>query len=689
MPSRISAVHPPTHRHLALLIAWLALPGWALAADIGHTGSADSSIEMPWRQAGLTERQAAAHLLDRFTFGARPGDLDRVLAIGLETWFEQQLDGGLATPELDRFLEGLATFELDALELARRYPSPGAVRRMAIQEGVIESPEGDTAAALPAEGSGTEPRKRAEQRRAVRALAEEKGFGSQREALADLMIQKLARARHSENQLHEVLTDFWFNHFNVSLTDNRARIFLWPYERDAIRPHVAGSFHDMLGATARHPAMLLYLDNALSVAEKDTTTTWDLRSRRASERRGRRGINGPRRAELRDQRQRDSQGGRQRATGLNENYARELMELHTLGVDGGYTQEDVVEVARSFTGWTVVPPRGLPERLERARAGLRTRAGFVIENAFLFRPDAHDAERKLVLGRELPAGRGVEDGEDVLDLLANHPSTAQHLSTKLAIRFVSDQPPRSLIDRLAKIYQASGGDIRAMLAELVASPEFWSADSIGQKIKSPFELTISALRALDAHSSDPRETLEWIRRMGQPLYAYQAPTGFPDRAEAWVNTGALLQRMNFGLQLATGRVAGIRVELDRYTGHPPDETSPEEQLRHWLTFLIPERDPEPTMRRLLPVIQDPDLADKVARAAPDDDEDNTWNPLAERDRTGGRGTDVSSDADWDVTRGPGRRDLRARRAAPATHPDDSFTAHVVGVILGSPEFQRR
>jgi uncharacterized protein (DUF1800 family) len=301
--------------------------------------------------------------------------------------------------------------------------------------------------------------------------------------------------------------------------------------------------------------MLLYLDNAQSTAAMEAETTLDERM-------------GPllrRRAEAARARREETQQ-RPRSRGLNENYARELLELHTLGVDGGYTQKDVTEVARAFTGWTVLPVAGREEvrrrltRFERmGGVDFRERLGFEIEGQFLFRADAHDAGEKVILGRRFPAGRGIEDGEAVLDLVAAHPATARHLAAKLAVRFVSDQPSKELVDRLAQVYQTSGGDTRALLAAIASSPEFWQRENVGAKIKSPFELVTSALRSTGARVEDPRETLEWIAKMGQPLYGAPAPTGYPDRAEAWVSTGALLQRMNFGLELASGRVRGVEM----------------------------------------------------------------------------------------------------------------------------------
>ncbi|HEX3126333.1 MAG TPA: DUF1800 domain-containing protein, partial [Thermoanaerobaculia bacterium] len=434
------------------------------------------------------------------------------------------------------------------------------------------------------------------------------------ELAKQLLSQKLWRAVESENQLAEVMTDFWFNHFNVSLTDNQSRTYVLSYERDAIRPNALGSVRDLLEATAKHPAMLLYLDNALSSAPEEAPRTFTPRRRPPSE-----PLSGT---------------GRVRPRGLNENYARELLELHTLGVDGGYTQQDVIEVARAFTGWSVLPPGPRRDQLERRLERVRRLGGmgFRQEGEFVFRADQHDAGAKTVLGRKLPAGRGIEDGEQVLDLLALHPATAKHLASKLAVRFVSDKPPQALVDRLAAVYLKSGGQVRPVLRALVESPEFWSREAVGAKIKSPFELAASSLRGLGAEVDEPRETLRWVSDMGQKLYAYQAPTGFPDRAEAWVNTGSLLSRMNFGLQLAAGRVQGVDFDLAALSGgrEPADRQA---ALREYAGLLLPGRDLKPALALLEPTVADAGLSKKVERSTP--------------------------------------------------------VEQVVGVILGSPEFQRR
>lgn len=521
-----------------------------LAAGPDRPATPAILVHLPWKEAGFTEREAAAHLLSRFTFGARPGEVDGVVALGLDRWFERQLAADLPDRRLEQRLEEVPALDLPASEIARIYPPPGRLLLEARRAGVI--PESMVPGKETEELAEPAAADKKEIRAAVLRWARQQGYRSQKELTAQLQAQKLWRAVESENQLGEVMTDFWLNHFNVSTTDNQSRPHLLSYERDAIRPHALGGVRELLEATARHPAMLLYLDNAQSTAAMEAETTLDERM-------------GPllrRHAEAARARRAETQQ-RPRSRGLNENYARELLELHTLGVDGGYTQKDVTEVARAFTGWTVLPVAGREEvrrRLARfERLGGAGRLGFEIEGQFLFRADAHDAGEKVILGRRFPAGRGIEDGEAVLDLVAAHPATARHLATKLAVRFVSDQPSKALVDRLAQVYQTSGGDTRAMLAAIASSPEFWKRENVGAKIKSPFELVTSALRSTGARVEDPRETVEWIAKMGQPLYGAPAPTGYPDRAEAWVNTGALLQRMSFGLELAAGRVRGVEL----------------------------------------------------------------------------------------------------------------------------------
>jgi uncharacterized protein (DUF1800 family) len=333
-----------------------------------------------------------------------------------------------------------------------------------------------------------------------------------RRVLAEMQIAKVARAVASERQLEEVMVDFWDNHFTVFAGKGPERYFIASYEREAIRPHALGMFRALLGAVAKSPAMLFYLDNWQSSVEEGRPRIEDRGS----------GIRAMRRR------------------GLNENYARELLELHTLSVDGGYTQEDIVNVARAFTGWTLEQPR---------RGG-----------AFVFRPAMHDAGEKTVLGHRLPAGRGIEDGEQVLNIVARHPSTARFIATKLAIRFVSDDPPASLIDRAAEAFTRTDGDIREVVRTIVTSAEFFSSAAYRAKVKSPFELVVSALRAINATPDTTPRTAQVVARLGQPLFLHQAPNGWPERGDAWINTGAILNRINFGLALAGGVIPEAQPE---------------------------------------------------------------------------------------------------------------------------------
>jgi uncharacterized protein (DUF1800 family) len=429
------------------------------------------------------------------------------------------------------------------------------------------------------------------------------------------------------------------------------------FEREAIRPHLGGSFGDLLRAVATHPAMLIYLDNARSI--------------------------GP-----------DSPAGQRLGKGLNENYARELLELHTLGVDGGYTQQDVIEVARAFTGWTVLPAGPAREQVEKRLDRVRQFGGlgFRTDGDFLFRADMHDSAAKTILGQRLPAGRGMEDGEAVLDLLARHPSTARHLAGKLAVRFVSDKPSRALVDRLAGVYLQSGGDTRQVLRAIVQAPEFWSRDAVGAKIKSPFELAVSAVRVSGAHIEDPRPLLDWVSRMGQPLYAYQAPTGYPDRAEAWVNTGSLLNRMNFGLQFAAEKVRGVAMDLPSLCdGRGPE--SREAALRTYASLLLPGRDLGATIKMLTPMVSAPNLAHHVDQAAVPQDGAAAAGQVAGKpaeSMAGGMasmaGMAGADAADHEPARPAGG--MAELTAAPKPGMPSPLE-QVVGVILGSPEFQRR
>ncbi|HKE02524.1 MAG TPA: DUF1800 domain-containing protein, partial [Blastocatellia bacterium] len=352
-------------------------------------------------------------------------------------------------------------------------------------------------------------------------------------------------------QLQEVMTDFWFNHFNVYAQKGADRILTASYERDAIRPHVFGKFEDLLKATAEHPAMLFYLDNWMSASPNvKMPARDDLRRMRREQRFGGFGGRFGNRAQrpnnrmaIDDNRQTLNQNAKvvKRARGLNENYAREIMELHTLGVDGGYTQKDVQEVARCFTGWTIRNPRAGGE--------------------FYFNPLMHDDGEKTVLGKKVSSGGGIKDGYTVIHMLATHPSTAKFVSTKLARKFVSDNPPQALLDRMSQTFLKTEGDIREVLRTMFASPEFFAVENYRAKIKTPFEMTVSAVRAIGAETNGNPQFHRWLAQMGEGLFMCQPPTGYPDMADRWVNTGALLERMNFALALSGNRLPGTRVDL--------------------------------------------------------------------------------------------------------------------------------
>ena len=430
------------------------------------------------------EPDSIIHVLNRVAFGPAAGDVERVRTLGVERYIDQQLhperiDDSAMTARLQPF----TTLTMTSRELARRYEQPLLMARKEQKNAAADEPAPVVRAAQMSANS----------------------------VLVELSAQKILRAVYSERQLQEVLTDFWFNHFNVDARKGPERFLLTEYERDVIRPHVLGRFRDLLGATAKSPAMLFYLDNWMSVDPN------------------------ARPARPRPQPQPQPQGQQQARRGLNENYARELLELHTLGVDGGYTQKDVTEVARAFTGWSI----------DRPREG----------GDFRFQPHMHDPGRKIVLGHVIEPGAfgsGQSEGEKVLDILARHPSTARFIATKLARRFVSDDPPKSLIDRAAARFRETDGDLREVVRVILLSKEFAAAESVNAKAKTPFEFLVSALRAAGTDVPEPRALVRTMQELGMPLYQCQPPTGYADTADAWINTGALVARMNAATRFAGG-----------------------------------------------------------------------------------------------------------------------------------------
>jgi uncharacterized protein (DUF1800 family) len=583
-------------------------------------------------QMQMEDDKRIVHALNRFTFGVRPSDVERVRTEGLDKWFDEQLhpdkiDDGAVESRLAPF----RTLKMSTKEMVENFPPPQVLKaiengRMSMphdpaKKAVYESrmaayqqrqqnkedkagagntsatdPEMSAAKAQPAVvtqtaadpndastemRAGNNPPLTAEQRKqqktredamyadldtdqllklppddrykailkmpvderldlaktykGPRAMQLVDDMKPEQRETVEAMIQpqavlgelaeaKLLRAIYSNRQLDEVMTDFWFNHFNVFIGKGPDRYMVSAYERDVIRPHALGKFKDILEATAKSPAMLFYLDNWQSVGPNSELALYG-----PQQRGGRRG---------RFARPRPQQG-KNRPSGLNENYAREIMELHTLGVDGGYTQKDVTELAKVLTGWTIEKPQ--------------------LGGGFKFNDRAHEPGNKYVLGHKI-GEHGEKEGEEMLDVLAHHPSTARFISRKLAMRFVSDNPPQALVDRMAETFLKKDGDIREVLRTLFHSAEFWAADTYRAKMKTPFEFVASAARASGADIQNALPLVGTLNRMGMPLYAMQPPTGYSMKTEAWVNSSALLNRMNFALQLASGKLPGTSLD---------------------------------------------------------------------------------------------------------------------------------
>ena len=544
----------------------------------------------------LSEDEAVLHALNRLAYGPRPGDVERVKQMGLANWIEQQLNpNSIDDQALEARLENFPTLKMSSAKLIAEYPRPKQAEKQASKRAQAQLEQdrqrrSDAAAeavakdmqAGPASTSPETPATDAKETSSVSSTGQSdsgdanapspmkddpaqenpgaKGAGKRQfsgandpnnfaralgenskrpqRVIAELAMAKVTRAIYSERQLQQVMDDFWFNHFNVYARKGEDLWYLTSYERDVIQPHTLGKFKDLLTASAKSPAMLFYLDNFLSVDPRSAERLAEQRAMRRQTRYGRFGQPFPPRPPQGQQKKRNDRG-------LNENYGRELMELQTLGVDGGYTQKDVTEVARCFTGWTIEKPRQNPE--------------------FKFDDRLHDPDQKIVLGKKIHAG-GMKDGQEVIELLARNPSTAKFISTKLARRFVSDNPPPELVAQMAKTFAESDGDIKKVMRTMIYSREFWSRAAYRAKIKTPFELVVSAARALGTDVDTPLPLVAWVGRIGEPLYQCQPPTGYADKADAWVNTGALLNRLNFSLALAGNRMRGSRTDVGALLG---------------------------------------------------------------------------------------------------------------------------
>jgi uncharacterized protein (DUF1800 family) len=552
---------------LALAILCAAVPAW--------TTKKKAEVDAKRFQEKLTKDEQVLHALDRLTFGPRPGDVEIVKKMGVKKWIDLQLhpEKIAESPVLEAKLAPLETLRMTQGDTEASYPTPQMIRqvaqgrqplpedpiaRAAVERQVrrikVKKDEKDAdpvQPAVPLEQLLTQAQIRTlrngkpeEKKEVLAAIPQDQiddvviampppmrnqlmpiapevlrrkfmlSNAPQQVIAYDLSEGKLYRAILSNRQLQEQLVDFWYNHFNVFLDKGNDRFMVPSYEREAIRPHVLGHFRELLEATATAPAMLFYLDNWQSVAPDVA-------------RRGR--------------------GGKQ-TRGLNENYGRELLELHTLGVDNGYTQKDVTEVARCFTGWTIKDPRG--------------------GSTFFYNDRVHDKGEKVVLGVTIPAGGGKDDAEKVLDILAKHPNTARFISKKLAQHFVSDDPPPALIDRMAKTFLDTDGDIRAVLNTMLTSKEFFSQGAYQSKVKTPFEMIVSSIRATGAQVDYAFPLADRIAKLGQPLYRKDTPTGYSSANAEWINSAALLARMNFALDLTQNKVQGTKVDQARFNQDP-------------------------------------------------------------------------------------------------------------------------
>jgi uncharacterized protein (DUF1800 family) len=519
----------------ALLAVLLSLqPAFGLVADA--QGRAQRGAR---KQPEMTEDQRIAHVLSRLTFGTRPGDFERVKAMGVNAFIAQQLDPDLiddsaVLAKLGKLPTlGMATpviFEQYTPPKPAAVPSPSPAKAadnstaspqtavsgsMSMQAPALNSNK----ATMPAEMQ-METKKTDAGRMPALTGASQTPAATPKPSpppknpymvVTELQRASLLRAVYSERQLYELMVDFWENHFSIFANKDADRYLLTSFDRDTIRPFAMERFRDLLGATAHSPAMLFYLDNWRSSVARPYPATKDKPA----------GVDG----------------------GLNENYARELMELHTMGVDGGYTQKDVQEVARCFTGWTIQKPNE--------------------EGLFLYRPGLHDKGEKIVLGHKILAGGGIADGERVLDILATHPATAHFIARKLARRFISDDPPQSLIDRAAEVFLKTDGSIRETLRAIITSPEFFSQAAYRAKLRSPFEYVAAAMRALNSETDGDRPVLDAIGRMGQPVFGRITPDGYADRSDQWLTSGAMVARFNFASALATNRIRGTKIDLTR------------------------------------------------------------------------------------------------------------------------------
>jgi len=603
---------------LAVLFALLLAPK-AHAGDAAAGVLAISHTKLPKSFAGklpitqLTEDEAILHALNRLAYGPRPGDIERIRKIGLEKWINEQLSFTSGDdPALDAKLSKFKTLKMSPGELLAKYPPPKqAAKRsgMSVEDYRQQMQQNMRASREELRQQGMDPAE----------IQFETMRGPQR-IQAELDLATIDRAIYSQRQLYEVMSNFWANHFNVNVNKGADRWLETDYIEKTIRPRAMEKFGDLLVATAKSPAMLFYLDNWLSA---DPVAFQQMQAEIAARRRRFEGLfmggmiphgrefpqpgAGPARV--------NGWPPKKQERGLNENYGREVMELHTIGVNGGYTQQDVIQMADCLTGWTIRAPRREPE--------------------FFFNDRIHDRSPKIVMGKTFNYG-GMKDGLEALHMLAASPATAKHISFQLAQHFVADVPPPALIERMAKTFESSGGDIRAVLRTMIYSPEFWSREAFRAKVKTPFEVAVSAARALDVQTDVSPQLTQWIGRMGEPLYQCEPPTGYADTADVWVSAGSLLNRLNFALALAANHMPGVQVDLSPLLGADADANAETALARSLEDFLGGDVSAQ-TRATLEKQMSDPQIA-------------------------------------------------QARLDDPVKHVNEGLIA---GLVLGAPEFQRR
>jgi uncharacterized protein (DUF1800 family) len=673
---------PTIHKFAALMLAYtLLIPSLVFGAAGGVPGG-----------KSLTEDQKILHVLNRLGFGARPGDVEKVKKIGIDKYIEQQLNpASIDDSVAESKVKSLEVFNMSTAEVFAKYPNPGALLRQldgGRQAQAKKQADTDNKANTPQDQTALTEEQQRQRRQELAELYRKYDLRPAGQLMPQIAANRVLRAVYSERQLQEVMVDFWQNHFNVFAGKAAVRWYIPSYERDVLRKYALGNFKDLLTATAEHPAMLFYLDNFESVSPNSQMPGGGNRANaerlqeqimrnggqlppQMRERLRQRGLTDAQIDQRLAQLKANPQGNQQKRPqrGINENYARELMELHTLGVDGGYTQKDIIEVAKAFTGWTIADPRGYRKSAaktiqgdeDRRIARLERMAGVpddIESGQFYFNDRWHEKGTKYVLGQKIDEG-GIKDGLKVIDILVNSPATAKFIARKLAVKFVSDNPSDALVGRVADAFHKSGGDIKTTLRALFTDKEFFAPENYRAKIKTPLELAISSIRALGADTNGSPAFLAMLNKLGEVPYGYQAPTGYPDTAEDWVNTGALLERLNFAVAVASNRIPGTTVNLKNLDGKSKEKT-----LDNAITSILGGEISDATRSTLVKQIDQP-----LPEPKP--------------------GNELADDMDVPNMRGqgqPGGGNRQARLLPPSGDPQ---VFKVVSLVLGSPEFQRQ